>query len=72
MICPHCEKPVFKASADGTKLKARTSMLVIHKGGGVEVNCGSCSRGVLIPMTLDDAPFVLKKAEAPQRFVVRR
>lgn len=71
MICPHCQQAMFKASADGQKLKAKTSMLVLHKAGGVEINCGGCGRGVLVPLQLAEGPFEMKKAEEP-RFVARK
>ena len=64
MRCPHCERTMFRASPD--KLKLRT-MLVLHKGGEVEVNCEHCKRGVILPLrVIDNAP--LKKAT--QRFVI--
>lgn len=70
MICPYCDKAVFKASPDGSRLKARTSILVLHKSGGVEINCAACGHGVLLPLELSDGPFALRKSEAEPRFVV--
>ncbi len=63
--CPHCDAALFRSSGD--KLKARTSMLVLHKSGNVEINCPSCRRGVYLPLAISDQ-FVMRKA---QRFVVR-
>jgi hypothetical protein len=37
-------------------------MLVIHKSGSVEVNCGLCKRGVIVPLKLLDGPVELRKA----------
>lgn len=66
--CPHCGQSVFRPS-QGTKLKARTTMLVLHKSGEVEINCGNCRAGVLIPLKLA-GEFKLRKAERP-RFVIK-
>jgi hypothetical protein len=72
MDCPHCSAPVFRLSEDGSKLKARTRILVLHKSGGsVEINCHSCGRGVILPLALSPGDFQIKKAAAP-RFVARR
>ena len=71
MECPHCKSPVFRMSPDGQKLKARTSMLVLHKSGDAEMNCGSCGHGVIIPLAMKDGPFELRKASEP-KYVVRR
>ena len=71
MECPHCKAPVFRASSDAQKMKARTSMVVLHKSGEVELNCGACGKGVVVPLALKEGPFILKKAEAP-KFVFRR
>lgn len=73
LACPHCAVPLFRASLDGSRVKARTSILVLHKSGEVEINCPSCSKGVLVPLTPAPGPVMLKKAEAtPPRYVVRR
>lgn len=69
MNCPHCNQPVFKSSNGGTKLKARTSILVLHKAGEVEINCGICGQGILVPLELKKGAIELKKAEGP-RFVI--
>ncbi len=69
--CPHCEKPIFRKSADGAKLKAKTRILVLHKAGGeVEINCGSCGKGVLLPLIVVDT-LKLRKAHMP-KLVVRK
>jgi hypothetical protein len=62
MLCPHCGGNLFHKSADGEKLKAKTSMLILHKGGAVEVNCGICKRGVLLPLVIREGPVELRKA----------
>lgn len=75
MICPHCEQPIFKASAGGAKLKARTSILVLQKGesGDVEaeINCNACGRGVVLPLVLREGPFELRKALPEPRLGLR-
>lgn len=70
MKCPHCSQPVFTASAGGAKLKARTRIVVLHKSGDVEINCGHCGRGVLLPLA-PSGDRVLRKARAP-RLVARK
>lgn len=73
MICPHCSEAVFRATPDAEKLKARTTMLVLHKSGGVEINCARCGHGVLLPLQLSDGPFELKKASSDaKRLVIRK
>jgi hypothetical protein len=62
MHCPHCTQPVFRPNSSRTKLKARTSMLVLHKGGDVEINCGSCGRGVLVPLAIKEDSSALQKS----------
>jgi hypothetical protein len=64
--CPHCQRPVFREQ--GAKQKAKTSMLVIHKAGDVEINCGSCGRGVLIPLA-PTGSTELRKAVEPRLIV---
>ena len=64
--CPHCRQPIFRKSAGGAKLKARTKILVLHKAGGVEINCASCGHGVLLPLVLDEGEPELRKAELPK------
>lgn len=68
--CPHCGRPVFRTSSGGSKLKARTTILVLHKSGPVEINCGSCGRGILLPLVVD-TQLELRKADAP-RLVARK
>lgn len=69
--CPHCQQPIFRKSAGGSKLKARTKILVLHKSGEVEINCASCGKGVLLPLQVaEDAPE-LRKAEPP-RLIARK
>lgn len=64
LACPHCERPMLVANRDGTKLKARTRMVVLHKSGAVEVNCQHCRLGVLLPVSVLSDP--LKKADPPR------
>jgi hypothetical protein len=60
--CPHCAQPIFREV--GPKLKARTTMLVLHKSGAVEINCGACGRGVLLPLERPaSGALELRKAE---------
>lgn len=59
--CPHCQASIFKSSGDGAKIKARTSVIVIHKSGGVEINCQSCRQGVILPLAMA-AKWELQKA----------
>jgi hypothetical protein len=54
-------------------MKARTTVLVLHKAGGVEINCPRCSKGVLVPLAPVPGVMLKKAADAPApRFVVRR
>ncbi|HEY5552421.1 MAG TPA: hypothetical protein VIK52_11065 [Opitutaceae bacterium] len=49
MNCPHCQVPMFLKSAGGTKLKARTNILVVHpQSGDAEINCTSCGGAVVV------------------------
>ena len=52
MKCPYCQAEVFTLSRDGERAKAQTSMIVLHKGGDLEINCPSCKNGVLLPFTI--------------------
>ena len=71
LACPHCACEVFKSAEGGLKLKARTSILVLHKGtNDVEINCPGCSRGILVPL-MPTSDIQIRKA-APPRFVARR
>jgi len=69
--CPHCGQPVFRKSATGQKLKAKTRILVLHKSGDVEINCGGCGKGVLLPLAVIEGETELRKAEPP-RLVARK
>lgn len=71
LACPHCEAPIFRQSPDGLKLRVRTSVLVLHKSGEVEINCPSCSHGVLVPLVAAPGPVMLKKA-IETRLIARR
>ena len=69
--CPHCARAVFRPSSDGTKLKAKTRILILHKSGAVEINCGHCGKGILLPLMRSEGEPELKKAYMP-KLVVRR
>lgn len=71
MLCPHCEAPLFRKSGDGSKLKAKTSIFVMHRSGDAEINCKSCGQGVILPLTVTPEKG-LRKAIPSQRFVVRK
>ena len=67
MNCPHCSKAVFRLSADGGKIKAITNCLVLHKSGDVEINCGHCKRGLIVPLMPQPGESKLRKARDPIR-----
>lgn len=48
MNCPHCEQPLLRASSDGSKLRARTKIVVLHKSAEVEINCDTCGGPVIL------------------------
>lgn len=66
LACPHCEQPVFTLTGD--RLKARVSILVLHKSGAVEVNCRHCKRGIILPLAMEPI-LALKKADTPRLVV---
>lgn len=66
--CPYCGEPIFRSAAAGERLKAPTSMLVLHKSGEVEINCRHCKHGVFLPLVLHEGAFELRKSEP--RYVV--
>lgn len=68
--CPHCSKAIFKMSEDGSRLKAPTTMLIMHKSGGIEINCGHCKQGVILPLQAIQGDVTLKKARGRTRFFV--
>ena len=47
--CPHCTKAVFRKGSAGAALKAKATIIVLHKSGAVEFNCGSCKRAIILP-----------------------
>jgi hypothetical protein len=57
--CPHCQMSLFAPGSSRDKLKISRTVVVLHKGGGVEVNCPHCRRGVMLG-TLDT--ITLQKA----------
>ena len=46
--CPHCQQPVFRRSANGSKLKLSRSPVVLSKSGDIEINCPQCKRGIIL------------------------
>jgi hypothetical protein len=76
MQCPNCKAPVFEASHNGHRLKAKLRVLVIRKSATgdeveVETNCASCRHPIVLPLVLAPGPLVIRKADVP-RLVVRR
>jgi len=69
IACPHCQGVLMRKSTEGNKLKARTSMCIMHRTGEVEINCGSCGKGVLLGKL---ERVVVSKAAPPQRLIVRK
>lgn len=66
MNCPHCLRTMFVKSSGGAKLKARTSILVVHPTTGeAEINCASCGGGVVV------GKLALSLRKAIPRLVVR-
>jgi hypothetical protein len=65
--CPHCQAPIGHVAANSDKVKLATRIVVLHKSGDVEINCGRCKRGVIIGSMTATA---LRKA-APPRLVIR-
>ena len=70
--CPWCEKVVFKLSKDGSRIKAPTSILVLHKSGDVEINCGHCRKGVLLPLAAKEGHKQLRKAVPDRMHFLKR
>jgi len=48
--CPYCDKPVFRKSSSGDRLKTKTTIMVLHKSGALEFNCSACKRAIILPM----------------------
>jgi hypothetical protein len=46
--CPHCDRPIFRKSSSGARYKAKTTIVVLHKSGDVEINCTACKRAVIL------------------------
>ena len=67
-LCPHCTKPLFRKSADGSALKAKTRVLILHKAGKLEFNCGACGKGVLMRITASSDK--IQKAKPSARLVM--
>ena len=62
LACPHCGGQMFRKSAGGSRYKARTPIVVLHKSGELEINCSSCKRGVILPVTFTSDNPQLRKA----------
>jgi hypothetical protein len=65
--CPHCDGQVFALAKEGDRLKARTSIIVLHKSGDVEINCTHCKKGILLPLAAVPGKTALQKAQEPAR-----
>ena len=50
--CPHCAASLFTLHDEGARLKANTTIIVLHKSGDVEINCSNCKNGVLLPLVV--------------------
>ncbi len=72
MKCPHCGGVLFRKSQDGDRLKAPTSMLVLHRGGDVEINCPGCKGGVIIPLVPVEGDMELRKALPRRKHILRK
>jgi len=70
--CPHCGKPVFRLNPDGTKIKAATTCLIIHKSGEIEINCPKCKLGVIVPLVTKTEGMTLKKAKPHRRHLLKK
>ena len=70
--CPHCSHALFRMAADGLKIKAATSCLVLHKSGDVEINCPKCKLGVLVPLNISGGQMALKKARPHKKHLLRK
>ena len=60
IACPHCQGSLFRKSTGG-RLKARTRIIVLHKSGEVELNCGVCRKPVLLPVAFRSDNRTLRK-----------
>lgn len=70
--CPHCGKAIFRSSPDGSKIKAPTTCLVLHKSGEVEINCPKCKLGVLVPLTAVSGSQELRKAKPHRKHLLKK
>lgn len=70
MKCPYCYSDVFTLSRDGERAKASTSIVVLHKGGDIEINCSTCKNGVILPIVA--AGKELRKGRAYRPVVFSR
>jgi hypothetical protein len=60
--CPHCGATIFRKSSGGNRFKARTGIVVIHRDGALELNCGACRQPVILPTKLPQDNIALRKA----------
>lgn len=70
--CPHCGKAIFRPSPDGSKIKAPTTCLVLHKSGEVEINCPKCKLGVLVPLAAVKGESELRKAKPHRKHLLKK
>lgn len=70
MKCPSCQNSVFVLSNDGERLRAATTMVILHKSGEVEINCPTCKNGVILPLAVTGS--TLKKGRAYRPVVFSR
>lgn len=70
--CPYCGEPVFTMAKDGDRLKARTSILVLHKSGEVEINCPHCKQGLIVPLAAISGDKQLRKARVRQVHLLKK
>lgn len=72
MKCPFCNSDVFALSQDGERLKANTSMLVLHKATNeVEINCATCKNGILLPLMVTGSELRKGRTYRPVVFARR-
>ena len=65
--CPHCQQPLFRKSANGSKAKLSRTAVVLHNNSSeVEINCPSCRRGVVLGSLSE---VKLRKADPPSLIV---
>ena len=63
VYCPGCRRKVVQAGADG-RLKIRTRLIALEKGGQTVVVCPDCGRDV--PVGLQAEPDLWSQAQPPK------